>query len=79
MSSFPFPPIKAMSAISPSIAYTAIEPYSRAPVTGIPQIATIYKPPIPRCPKKTNFRRSYPYTRHPIIAIRAISPIARRP
>jgi hypothetical protein len=71
--------IKTCSAISISITYSTIKAYIFSPITAVPIITAIYKSPVSGSPKKSDLRRSYPHTGYPIISIRTICPITRRP
>src|SRR6185312_9211115 len=79
MATFPPATAKAMPPITVSIAYSAIKPDMRSPVTSVPPVMAIIKPPITGSPKKTYLRDNYPYARHPIISVRTPGPIAGCP
>lgn len=80
MPAIPFPAGITHTAISTPIVDTAIEPYMRAPVTGMPGIYTSGPTPITRGPQEAQLGWCRPVTRHPIIPIDIIpGPVTRHP
>src|SRR5215469_2039993 len=70
---------KARAVIPEAIVNSTVEPDVRAPVSGVPHVDTVTPTPIARSPKKSGIGRHNPRARHPVVAIRTVSPIARRP
>lgn len=80
MSSIPFPTAISYATITTPIINAAIEPYVRAPISGMPGIDTAAPTPIPRGPQKTNGRRCRPITRNPVITVIIVpGPVTRHP
>ena len=65
--------------VTVAIVNPAVEAYVRTPVSGMPEIRAALITPITRRPQKPDGRGFDPRAGHPIVAIRAISPIAGRP
>ena len=70
---------EADSAIAKSIINSAVESDVRSPISRMPEIAAGAPAPVTGRPEQSNLGRLDPSTRHPVITIRAIRPISRRP
>src|SRR4029077_16133318 len=69
----------AETPIAEAVINAAIEADMRAPVAGVPDIEAFAPTPIAWGPEKTYFGSQHPRTRHPEIAIVAVSPVTGRP
>src|SRR6202012_1248528 len=78
-SSTPLAAGETNSHISKSVVHTAIVANVWPPVAGMKEIRTTLKSPVRGRPEQTWFRSRHPRARHPVVAIRAVSPVARSP
>src|SRR5579863_2406852 len=69
----------SMPEISKPVIHAAIKANMWPPVSRMPKIEASAPAPITRGPKQAGLRSHYPGSRHPVVSIRAIRPITRRP
>jgi hypothetical protein len=79
MAILPIPSLITLTEISVAIIDSAIVTNLQRPVPGEPHIVIVHKSPVTRCPQISRLGRLDPRARHPVVAIRTISPIARHP
>ena len=65
--------------IAETVIDAPIETDMRAPITRIPDVNTLMPAPIARRPEQADRRRRRPGTGHPVVAVRAVSPVAGSP
>src|SRR5260370_8924885 len=78
----PTAPVSAFIAgpkVSEAIIDATIKPDVWAPIACMPDISTAPPTPLPSRPQEARLGGHYPRPRHPVIAIRTISPVAGRP
>src|ERR1700676_55460 len=78
-SAIPAPAKEPNSTIAKSIINSAVESDVRPPISCVKKIPAAAPAPITRRPKIADSRRHDPRSRHPVITIVAIRPIAGRP
>ena len=69
----------AFAEITEAVIDPAVEADVRAPITGMPKVGAAAKRPIARSPEQARLRCNHPSTRHPVISIRSVSPVAGSP
>jgi hypothetical protein len=76
-----FPPATPITVakVTIPIVYTTVKPNMRAPVPGMKYINAAGEIPIVRRPKKPYLRCKHPHAWYPIVAVIAVSPVARCP
>jgi hypothetical protein len=77
--SAPVPALVARAAVAESIINSAVVTDILAPEAIVVAIPTVVRSPISGSPQIAHFRRQYPSTRHPIIALGSIAPVSGRP
>ncbi len=78
----PIVPVSALIAdtgIAEAVNDSAVEADLRSPITRVPNVTTIAKSPKARGPQHTDCWSLHPGPGHPVIAVRTVSPIPRRP
>jgi hypothetical protein len=75
----PVAAIKPATGIAESIVNATVEPNCWAPIADVPHVEAVRKSPISRRPKQTDPRAEHPNAGHPVVALVAISPVARFP
>src|SRR4029077_5217173 len=75
----PIPAYEADAGIAEAVINAAVETNGWAPETFIPDVNSIAPAPVAGGPKKADGRRQHPHARHPVVAVRPPSPVARRP
>jgi len=75
----PVTALESNTGIPAAVIDSTIEADVRAPVTAVPDVSTAPPTPVSRSPEQARLGRQHPGARHPVIAVIAISPIARRP
>jgi hypothetical protein len=79
MTATPFAAGEADAHVTKSVVHTAVIPNVGSPIALMKEVVSAFKSPVGRRPKKAWLRSRYPGARHPIVAIFAISPVARSP
>src|ERR1700690_1276294 len=75
----PAPAFIAVTEVAEAVADAAVETYVQTPVAFMENKSVAAPTPPGWSPEETGFRRHYPRTRHPIVAVGAIGPKAGRP
>jgi hypothetical protein len=75
----PIPAFIAGTTIPVTVVDATVEADMRTPVADIPGVGIAAPTPITRSPEQANFGSHYPRTRHPVVSLITISPIAGRP
>src|SRR5579863_3774252 len=70
---------EANAAITKAIINAAVEANVGSPVPCVPAISAADKPPISRSPEQAHGWRRYPRAWNPVVSIRSVSPVTRRP
>jgi hypothetical protein len=65
--------------VAESVIHAAVETDVRSPITGMPEIGAFMPSPIAGSPEQADRGGRRPCSRHPVIALRAIGPVAGRP
>src|SRR5579864_709693 len=79
VAAFPISAEEAHAGIAKAVVNPAVETDVRSPVSGMPDVKARAPTPITRRPEQSRLRRRHPSSRHPVVAIRPVSPIARGP
>jgi len=79
MSAFPASTLEAIAEVAEAVVNTAVEPDMRSPVAYVEKKRGAAPTPPARSPQEARLRCQYPRARHPIVAVRAVSPVTGRP
>src|SRR5580700_962739 len=79
MAAVPVAAFVAEAAVAETVVNAAVEADVRAPISGVPEISAATPTPVARRPQESDFRCDYPRAGDPIVAIRSVGPITRRP
>jgi hypothetical protein len=79
VTSAPFSTGKADTHVAKAVVHAAVESNVIAPIAVMKEIVAAFPSPVRGSPERTRVRRRYPRTRHPVITIWTVSPVARRP
>src|SRR5579859_35880 len=75
----PFASNKSYAAITEAIINSAVEAHMRSPISSVPEVRASTPAPISGGPEEARRRGDHPRARHPVVSIRPIGPVARRP
>jgi hypothetical protein len=76
---FPVAALVAGAPIAETVIDAAVESDMRPPIATVENVHAVMPAPIARGPEQPHGRRLHPSSRHPVIALRPISPKAGRP
>ena len=65
--------------VTESVIHAAVETDVRSPVTGMPEVGAFMPSPIAGRPEQADGRGRRPCSRHPVVALRAVGPVAGGP
>src|SRR5258708_11730041 len=70
---------KADTGVAETVVNATVEADFGSPVARRPFVEAVFESPIPWSPQKADFRRGYPGSGNPEVAVRPVGPVARSP